>query len=141
MTDDNWFVIKDLDIFTDYVRTLTYTSFGDKNKSSEKDELDTISDLSTEDQKELELILSYDESLMIVKSVMQKQKNKKTDEIRYVLNDEIFLNLIQSLSDRMTSNILQGLVNKGFIEMAFDDKINDFIFWVKDENKEKPETD
>jgi hypothetical protein len=141
MTDDNWFVIKDLDIFTDYVRTLTYTSFGDKNKPSEKDELDTISDLSTEDQKELELILSYDESLMIVKSVMQKQKNKKTDEIRYVLNDEIFLNLIQSLSDRMTSNILQGLVNKGFIEMAFDDKINDFIFWVKDENKEKPETD
>ena len=41
------------------------------------------------------------------------------------------------------SKILNGLVNKGLVETAYDSESNDFIFWVKDDNKkeEKPETD
>jgi hypothetical protein len=32
----------------------------------------------------------------------------------------------------MISNILNSLVNKGMIETAFDNKSNDFVFWIKD---------
>ena len=45
----------------------------------------------------------------------------------------------------MVSNILNQLVNKGILESAYDEKSNDFIFWLKesigDEEKNKPETD
>jgi len=47
----------------------------------------------------------------------------------------------------MVSNILQGLVQRGIVETAFDDESNDFVFWVKnneentEEKNEKPETD
>ena len=42
----------------------------------------------------------------------------------------------------MTSNILNGLVNKGIVETAYDDETNDFVFWIKNENKkEKRKTD
>jgi hypothetical protein len=37
----------------------------------------------------------------------------------------------------MISNLLNTLVNKGLVETAFDEKSNDFVFWVKNENKTK----
>jgi hypothetical protein len=51
--------------------------------------------------------------------------------------------MLESFNDRMVSNILNKLVNDGYLESAFDEKSNDFIFWVvdKNENKESPETD
>jgi hypothetical protein len=36
----------------------------------------------------------------------------------------------------MTSNLLNGLVNRGLVETAYDDEAEDFVFWVK-ENKNK----
>ena len=49
----------------------------------------------------------------------------------------------------MVSNILNQLVQKGLVESAFDTESNDFIFWVKDNDKlfknetetDLPETD
>jgi hypothetical protein len=44
----------------------------------------------------------------------------------------------------MVSNLLNNLVNKGVIETGFDSDSNDFVFWIKDNDKnktEKPETD
>jgi len=41
----------------------------------------------------------------------------------------------------MVSNIINSLVKKGLIETAFDSEKNDFIFWVKDNEQDKPETD
>ena len=40
------------------------------------------------------------------------------------------------MNHRMTSNILNNLVNKGLVETGYDGNSNDFIFWIKDENKE-----
>ena len=55
----------------------------------------------------------------------------------------MFADIVHKLNDRMVSNIISGLVQKGLVETAFDNEVNDFVFWVKnDENeKEKPETD
>jgi|688.fasta_scaffold05623_3 hypothetical protein len=141
MNKDEWFVIKDLDMFIDHTRKIIYNAYG-KQEEDQDTESDDIIVLTTKEKEELNKILPLNESSMIIKSLMKHQKNKKTKERRLLINDTIYAKIIQSLGDRMTSNILNGLVNKGVIETGYDNDIDDFIFWVKDEyKKEKPETD
>jgi tRNA G10 N-methylase Trm11 len=136
--NNEWFIIKDIDELTNSARALVFSNFGKSNQPEETDDLvdDLLLEVSPEDQKELDSVLSYSESLIIVKQHIKKQIHKKTDKIRYVMNDKMFLTIIESLNDRMTSNLLNSLVNRGLIETAYDDKSQDFIFWVK-ENKNK----
>lgn len=49
--------------------------------------------------------------------------------------------IITALNDRLVSNILNSLVNKGLIETAYDDSRNDFVFWVKDNDKNNKKSD
>ncbi len=137
------YVVPDLDNFTDKARAIVYNNFGTWQN---KDELDIlIDDIKAQDQEEFEKVLSHQESLVIIKELVKKQKNRKTKEIRYTINDSIFADIVFKLNDRMVSNIVMGLVQRGLIESAFDDDANDFVFWVKDNNanekEEKPETD
>jgi DNA-binding HxlR family transcriptional regulator len=140
--NDQWFVISDLDDFTDKARAIVYNNFGVWNNP---DNIDVIIDDVIENEKEeFNKVLSHQESVIIVKELVKRQKNKKTQEIRYALNDTIFAEIVHSLNDRMVSNIINGLVQKGLIETAFDDESNDFVFWVKNDQEkeiEKPETD
>lgn len=133
---NNEFIVKDIEYFVNYSRVLLFNLFG-KDKNSEIDDINKdISDLSEEEKKELDTILSYDESLVIVKSIAKKQKHNKTKKSRYIITDDLFLQIIEALNDRMTSNLLNGLVNRGLVETAYDDEAEDFVFWVK-ENKNK----
>jgi len=140
MNNDEWFIIKDLDSFINSSRALVFNNFG-----SNKDSTDDLKlEINKEDQDELNNILSFDESRIILMSLIKKQKNKKTNDIRYVVNDELFMTIVESLNDRMVSNLLNNLVNKGVIETGFDSDSNDFVFWIKDNDKnktEKTETD
>lgn len=140
--NDDWFIIKDFEGFIESTRALVFNSFGNDKDKTDKD--DFIMSVSDKDKEELDKILSYDESLTIIIGFLKKEKHKTSNKIRYLVNDSSFMNIIYSLNDRMTSNILNGLVNKGLVETAYDSESNDFIFWVKDDNKnkqEKPETD
>lgn len=130
---NDWFVIKDFDGFVNKARIVTYNSYGQQNLK-EPSEIDDLMNISSDDQRELDKILSYKESVVIVKSLVKKQKSKRTNKIRFIINDDLYIELIQTLGDRMTSNILQGLVSKGLIEMGFDEEQNDFIFWLKEDN-------
>lgn len=132
--NNNWFVIKDLKNFINSTRILVFNNYGGTSKDTE----DLITDLSENDANELDNILSYDESYTIIKTIARTQKNKKTKEKRFIINDVKFEEIILALNDRMTSNILNSLVNRGIVETAYDAEKDDFIFWVKDE---KPETD
>lgn len=138
-----WFIINDLDDFVDKARTIVYSNFGNWDQASEIDGL--IDDVAENEKEELNKILSHEECIAITKSIVKKQKNKKSKEIRFVLNEDLFADLIKSFNDRMVSNILQSLVKKGLVESSYDSEINDFVFWINDENKEKdinqPETD
>lgn len=141
-TNDDWFVIKDFEGFIESTRALVFNSFGSDTKEDNQQNL--LMSVSDKDREELDKILSYDESLNIVISFLKKEKHKTTKKIRYLVNDSSFMDIIYSLNDRMTSNILNGLVNKGLVETAYDSESNDFIFWIKDNDKnkiEKPETD
>lgn len=143
MSDVQWFIIPDLSEFTDKARAIVYNNFG---VWQDKDEMDVIIDDVVENEKEdFDKILSHQESLVIVKENIKKQRNKITKQIRYTLNEEMFAEIVHKLNDRMVSNIINGLVKKGLVETAFDNEANDFIFWIKQDDEkqdeEKPETD
>lgn len=137
MSDSKWFIIANLSEFTDKARAIVYNNFGVWNNKSDLDVI--IDDVVENEKEEFDKILSHQESLVIVKENIKKERNKLTKKIRYILNDEMFAEIVHKLNDRMVSNIISGLVQKGLIETAFDSEANDFVFWVKEE--EKPETD
>ena len=137
--NEQWYVIKNMKDFVNQTRILVFNSFGSTKPENDMDAL--MDSLKPEDQDELDNILSYDESVVMTKDLAKKQKNKKTKKNRYLITDDIYHNIIKSFNDRMVSNLLNSLVNKGLVETAFDEKTNDFMFWIKDENKELPETD
>lgn len=137
-TNEDWFVIKDLEGFIYHTRVITFNSYGKRNENQENDTtIHDMLDISVQDKEELDDILSYDEAATIIKSMLKKQKSKKTKELRYLLNDELYIDIVQSLGDRMTSNILQNLVKKGLVETGYDSESNDFIFWIKDEEEQQ----
>jgi len=137
---ETWYVIPDLDNFTDKARAIVYNNFGTWNNKTELDVL--IDDIKDSEIEEFNRVLSHQESLVIIKEIIKKERNKKTNKLRYTLNDTLFSDIIYKLNDRMVSNIIGTLVQKGLVESAFDTEANDFVFWVKDQDeKEKPETD
>jgi hypothetical protein len=137
-TDDEWFVVKDLDEFVKSARTLIYNNFGDWDKSED----DIVDSMITkpEDEAEFNQLLTQEESSVIVKNTLKKQRNKNTNAIRYLVCDSLFYEILNQLNDRMVSNTIGSLVQKGLVESAYDDEVDDFVFWVKDEIQ-KPETD
>lgn len=135
----DWFVINDITEFVNKARTIVYNKFGSWNEDSELDNM--LLDISETSLEELDTILPHSEALLIVKQSLKTQKNKKTKKTRYILDDEIFADIIHNLNTRMVSNLLTSLVNKGLVETSYDSEANDFVFWVKDDKKEKPETD
>lgn len=130
-TNDDWFVIKDLDGFINSTRRLVFNSYGENTKNTD----DLIGELSSNDTAELDKILSYSESSSIIKSIARIQKNKRTKQTRLLINDLQFEKIVLALNDRMTSNILNSLVNRGIVETAYDEEKDDFVFWIKDQNK------
>lgn len=136
---NNEYIIKDLEDFVLTSRALVFNNFGKDQQNKLVDDL--LEDVKQEELEEFNKVLSQEESMIIAKTIFKKQINKKTKAIRYIITDDSFMEMIMLFNDRMVSNMLNSLVNKGLIETAFDTESNDFIFWIKDENKEKPETD
>ena len=140
-SDEDWFIINDLDEFVNKTRTLVFNSFG---KENDQDISDISLDISSESElEEMNIILSHNESLIIAKNILRCQTNKKNKSKRYLVSTGLYHKYITSLNERMIGNILNRLVNKGLVESAFDNDSNDFVFWIKDENEDnnKPETD
>lgn len=131
---DKWFVINNLSEFTDKARAIVYNNFGSQEQSEIESLIDEIKD---SEKEEFDRVLSHNESLVIVKQSVRKQKHKQSNKTRYILNDKLFMVIIENLNSRLISNILNGLVQKGLIESAFDSETNDFVFWIKDNNDQK----
>lgn len=143
MSKNEWFIIEDIEKLVESTRVLVYDNFN-TSKDTEDDLSVLMSDLSKEEIEEMNNVLSQQECLTIAKGIVRIQKNKSTNEIRYLLSDKKFMEMIESFNSRMVSNILGSLVKKNVLESAYDENLNDFVFWVKeDENQEnqKPETD
>lgn len=133
------YIIDNLDDFTDSARRLVYNGFG-KGAVEDPDEFtELVTQINPEEEAELNKILSHDEALVIVKSIAKEQKHKYEDKSRYLIDEKIFSEIIEAMNSRLVSNILTSLVNKGMVESAYDSDVNDFVFWIKDD--ETRETD
>lgn len=143
MKDNGWYVIADIPNFINSARLLVFNSFGKVDDPGPID--DALAALSQDDRNELDSVLSYDESYNIAMETVKKQYNKKTKETRYLISDETFVSMIDFLNERMISNMLNNLVNKGILESGFDNESNEFVFWIKNnennKDRDKPETD
>jgi len=141
MSEPDWYVISDLSDFTDKARSIVYNNYGSWDNESDVEDL--MDDVAETEREDFDKMLSHQECLVIVKENIKTERNKKNRKVRYILNDEIFVEIITKLNDRLTSNIMSSLVQKGLVETAFDEEENDFVFWIKDdkEETEKPETD
>lgn len=126
------FEINDIEKFVECSRVLVFDCMGKDQTSSLNDMKYTLSELSEEEQAELNDVLSQEESMIICKTFL-----RQSGEDVYVITNKKYAELIDSLNTRLVSNMLNNLVNKGLLETAFDHEANDFIFWVKEnENKE-----
>jgi Mg/Co/Ni transporter MgtE len=133
------YIIDDLEEFTRSARKLVFNGFN-KSMGDDPDEFTKlITDITPEDLEEMNQILTQQESLIIVKNLAKEQKHKITNESRYLIDEKIFSQIIEEMNGRLVSNMLSSLASKGMIESAYDDDINDFVFWIKD--NESPETD
>lgn len=139
--NDGWYEITDIKTFVDTTRSIVFKNYGSQQQEDDAIEQDIIDILSDKERSELDKVLSYEEALSIIKSFAKTQTNKKSQKQRIIINDTLFIEMIQSLGDRLTSNILNSLVNRGLVETAYDEKIDDFIFWIKDDIKKEFEAD
>ena len=137
MAASKWFVIKDFDDFVDHARLLVFKFFGVANEQMDDSINKIIGELTEKEKEEMNETLTHEECSIIVKS-----KAKKTKNNTYKLTEAILYEILEEINSRLVSNILNRLVNDGILESAFDTEQNDFIFWVKDnDKKQKPETD
>ena len=132
MNNDQWFFINDFDEFVDHSRSLVFKFFGEVNKIADDSMTASLYEMSKKETEEMNETLTHDESAIIIRNHARKQVNKKTKEIRYCLTDKLLQSIIEDLNNRMISNILNSLVNKGVLDSAYDSDQNDFIFWVKE---------
>jgi Mg/Co/Ni transporter MgtE len=133
------YIIDNIEEFTNSARKLVFNGFN-KSMGDDPDEFTKlITDITPEDLEEMNQILTQQESLIIVKNLAKEQKHKITNESRYLIDEKIFSQIIEEMNGRLVSNMLSSLASKGMIESAYDNDINDFVFWIKD--NESPETD
>lgn len=126
--------IVDLEKFVESTRTLVYHQFG--NKEGLPKNIDSlIQRLNQEELDEMNKCLTQSESLNILQKFIKRQKNKYTKETRVSITDDNYMLYIEELNSRMISNMLAKLASEGLLETAFDEEINDFVFWAKDNNE------
>jgi len=139
-----WFQVINLDKFIESTRVLIFNSFG-KNNEKQQDELSFIlEDLPKAEIEELNTVLTQEECMIMSKEFLKERRNNKTKQTTFLITNQKYLEMVESFNSRMISNMLNNLVNKGLLETAYDSESNDFVFWIKDNDKnqnEKPKTD
>lgn len=117
----NWIEIKDLDLFVEKVRKISFDKFIEINESFENEEQYWMK-LNDPD---IDSIITISESKNIVMPLLEET------DFGYRSSYDNLYKIIEELNSRMISNSLINLVNSGVLESAFDDKLNDFVFWIK----------
>jgi uncharacterized membrane protein YheB (UPF0754 family) len=106
-----------------YVRKISFETFCESNGFN-------ISELAEDDiDKEIDDSISLVEVKSIVLSNVTKTKNEE-----YKFKEKKLTKILMDINSRILSNSLSSLVKKNLVEVAFDEKQNDFVFWVKDKN-------
>jgi len=131
MKQNEWYDIIDLSKFIEATRVLVFDTFGKQVNEDNNNISINISDLTPADAEELDSILSQTECLIMAKDYIKKTKRGCK------ISNKQYMAMIECFNGRMVSNMIHNLVNKGLLETAYDDKLNDFVFWVKEDDNTK----
>lgn len=121
---NNWYEIENLSEFLFQITKLSRDKFIEINDNLK--ESDNEIDLSPASGAD-DTIITKEEAENIILPMLEADDNGK-----YMVCDELLFEIIQNLNSRMVSNSLSKLVSLGIVESAFDDKLNDFVFWIKE---------
>lgn len=127
-----WYNVKNIDKFVKETMDISFAKFNESNENLD-DPISSLLVLCRDEDKND--ILSEKEAKTIILEHIKKRKNK------YKISENIFLEILLNLNSRIVSNSLRVLASKDIIEMAFDDELNDFVFWKKDEKKDEKESE
>lgn len=130
-----WFIIDDLDRFLDSTRVLVYNMFGENEKDIEDIDIN-IENLDEESIEEINRCLNKSECKSIM---MEYVKNCSNGNHR--ISTDRYMKFIESLNSRLVSNLLNKMSTEGLLESAFDEETNDFIFWPKQNEQDKNNTE
>jgi hypothetical protein len=136
---NNQYIIDNIEEFAESSRRLVFNHFDKPSPELNADPYSLFPTLSKQEETELNTILSLEETKTIILSLAKTQTHKTTKNKRYLIDDKIFVSILEALNTRLVSNILINLTNKGLIESGYDDKLDDFVFWIKNENENKNE--
>lgn len=133
-----YYTITDIDKFVESTRVLVFDAFG-KNEKSNADELTLMmNQLKDHEKEELETVLTQSEAMTIAQDFIKTKKNKRNESI-YIISEKKYMEMIESFNSRLVSNMLRNLTGMGILDSAYDSELNDFVFWVKEEEKKKNE--
>jgi hypothetical protein len=127
--EDLIYVMEDKKEFINQVRRIVFAGFGLEDLGDNK-----LSELIAEiDEKEMDNTISFAECDVIAKEYIEEKKIRR--KTKYFLSDSKFNEFVEAVNTRLVSNILTELVDMGQLESAWDNEANDFIFWVKEDEK------
>lgn len=130
--DDQRLNIVNLDKLINFSRKVVYANLGEEYTDvSDVGFLELVENMPEEQLEEMNSILSLSEARAIFKPFVRQQRHKKTLNIKISILESDYDTILRQLSERMISNIVRNLVNRGLVESAFDEEKNDFVFWVK----------
>ena len=120
----NWYYVDDIETFLDQIRNVSFDKFLEVNKTVN----DEFTSKLSENPGEIDLTISRSEVENIAIPFLKKKNGK------YKISDKILQTIIEKINSRMISNSLNKLVSEGVIESAFDSELNDFVFWIKEDD-------
>lgn len=127
---NQYYTITDLEKFVESTRVLVFDAFGKKDNHDPEQLVMHKNELEPQEQTELDSVLTQKESLIIAREFIKtKIKNKQTI---YIISEKKYMAMIESLNERLISNMLKNLTQMGLLESAYDSELNDFIFWIKE---------
>jgi|TARA_B100001094_G_scaffold313145_1_gene350571 hypothetical protein len=131
---EGWLEIMNLKKLINFSRRVIYYNFDESNVKLDDDAfLDKVDKIaSKEDDSEMDKLLPYKE----VETIFGEFLHRREGEKAWFIKDGDYDVILVNISERMVSNIVRDLVNKGLVESAFDSDKNDFVFWVKGNDDE-----
>lgn len=124
---NEWYYIENLDEFLKQIRKISYEKFLEANQMVNDEFTDKFND-------ELDEILSKQEADNITMPLLKKYKDT------YKVSEKTVIKIIGKLNSRMISNSLNKLVSEGILESGFDSELNDFVFWINEDQSPNIDT-
>jgi len=90
------------------------------------------------DSENIKEVLQYVNEEQILNCVREKCLGFDDDQM--IINSKIYEDTINDLAQMMQGKMLAKLAAEGYLESAWDDELNDMVFWLAEEEKDSPET-